>query len=589
MANSVKLSRATLYGSIFAFILFVVYVLYINQEVFYTAHDRSEFLYGTPYFNTLMSRPFGAMEYVGAWLTQFFYYPALGTAMLAAIWILIFLVGIKAFRLDQNAAGLRAGAICTSALMLLPIACLVASVVDLGYWIYTITIRGYWFSQSVGLLIMLLLLWVARYTPRKWHGLWYLVGFFLFPILGWFALIFIICLALIEKPSWLEFQAVVVVVFCAPIWHNLVYSNMPLETVQYAGLPRFITPSDVSESLSIPFWVLGALCVCISLFRRYLDKWYVPVLSAVAGIIFIVSFMFYDRNYINEMRMTRYAVDDNWKEVLHIAQESKKPTNSMVFLKNVALMHEGGLLERSFALGNETFGIHNPDSVHVSFLEIAAPLAYYNYGMLNEGFRLSFECAVQSGFAPAYLKMLAQCAHANGEDQLANRYISQLRHHPFYAHWKPKDATATIKELHNSYRDEITGVESSDGYIVNSISMWYEADSKLASEQALFFSMMRRDSRRFWASFRKFVKLHTGEAFPMHVAEAYILFMDKAPEEKRVMIPVNEKLVSRYKQFWESLAELLQSGKSREEVTEQMRLAYGDTYWYYNLFSRRVY
>ena len=192
MANSVKLSRATLYGSIFAFILFVVYVLYINQEVFYTAHDRSEFLYGTPYFNTLMSRPFGAMEYVGAWLTQFFYYPALGTAMLAAIWILIFLVGIKAFRLDQNAAGLRAGTICSSALMLLPIACLVASVVDLGYWIYTITIRGYWFSQSVGLLIMLLLLWLARYTPRKWHSVWYLVGFFLFPILGWFALLFVL-------------------------------------------------------------------------------------------------------------------------------------------------------------------------------------------------------------------------------------------------------------------------------------------------------------------------------------------------------------------------------------------------------------
>ena len=65
--------------------------------------------------------------------------------------------------------------------------------------------------------------------------------------------------------------------------------------------------------------------------------------------------------------------------------------------------------------------------------------------------------------------------------------------------------------------------------------------------------------------------------------------MGKAPEEKRVMIPVNEELVNRYKQFWESLAELLQSGKSRKEVTEQMRLAYGDTYWYYNLFSRRVY
>ena len=55
------------------------------------------------------------------------------------------------------------------------------------------------------------------------------------------------------------------------------------------------------------------------------------------------------------------------------------------------------------------------------------------------------------------------------------------------------------------------------------------------------------------------------------------------------MIPVNEDLYKRYKDFWKTLGELLQSGKSREAVAEQMRLGYGDTYWYYNLFSRRVY
>ena len=80
-----------------------------------------------------------------------------------------------------------------------------------------------------------------------------------------------------------------------------------------------------------------------------------------------------------------------------------------------------------------------------------------------------------------------------------------------------------------------------------------------------------------------------GEAFPVPVAEAYILYMDKAPEEKRVMIPVNEDLYERYKRFWVTLGELLRSGKSREEVAERMRINYGDTYWYYNLFSRRIY
>ena len=175
-----NVSRAVLFLSSLAFILFVVYILYINQEVFYTAHDRSEFVFGAPFFNTLMSKPFGLMQYVGAWLTQFFCKPVVGSSILVVIWVAIYFVGVKAFRLQGSA----------SALMLLPVACLLVSVVDLGYWIYTSTIRGYWFSQSVGYLVMLLLLWVAHSTPRKLHLIWYVLAICIYPVLGWFALLF---------------------------------------------------------------------------------------------------------------------------------------------------------------------------------------------------------------------------------------------------------------------------------------------------------------------------------------------------------------------------------------------------------------
>ena len=137
MINKSKVSGIILYVSLLAFIIFTIYILYLNQEVLYTAHDRSEFIFGAPFFHTLISKPFGLMQYAGAWLTQLFYYPAFGSAVLAAIWTLIFLVGIKAFRLQGSA----------SALMILPVACLLTSVVDLGYWVYISTTRGYWFSK----------------------------------------------------------------------------------------------------------------------------------------------------------------------------------------------------------------------------------------------------------------------------------------------------------------------------------------------------------------------------------------------------------------------------------------------------------
>ena len=312
-----------------------------------------------------------------------------------------------------------------------------------------------------------------------------------------------------------------------------------------------------------------------------------PVLSTVAGIIFTLSLMFHDQNYIDEMRMVRYASDDNWKEVLQLAEENKKPTTTMVFIKNVALMNEGGLLDRSFKLRNDAVNINNPDSLHVTLLDIASPLVYYNYGMMNEAIRLNFENAIQAGFSPFYLKMLSRCALANGDDKLVERYTTQLHHHLFYDKWQPAPVSAKIKELQKCYPDEITGVENSDSYIVNSICLWYESDSKVASEQALFYSMLRCDSRRFWPSLRNYVKLHLNEEFPLHAQEAYILYMDKSPEEKRMMLPVEQHVYDRYKQFWEALKKLAKPGMTLEEVGEEMRQDFGDTFWWYNIFGRK--
>ncbi len=575
MNHKFKISSVALYISLLAFIAFAVYILYINQEVFYTAHDRSEFLYGTPFFHTLMSKPFGLIQYVGAWLTQLFYYPVLGSGVLATIWALIYYVGSKVFRLQGSA----------SALMLLPVACLLTSVVDLGYWIYVSTIRGYWFSQSIGYLVMLLLLWVALGTPRKLHIIWYLLAFFIYPVLGWLALLFVICLALSEKVTWREFLGIVVLVFTASIWHTQFYSNLKYDDVVLAGLPRFDTPSDSSPYLSYPFWLLGVSSILILLCGKYLAKWFAPVLCATVGILYTSSYMYHDQNYIDEMRMVHYAEDDNWKEVISMVEENKKPTTTMVFLKNVALMNEGGLLERSFKNGNICFPIDNPDSLHVSLLSIASPLVYYNYGLVNDAIRLNFENAIQTGFSPFYLKMLSRCALAKGDKALVERYTTQLHHHMFYNDWQPTPVTKIIDDLQKCYPDEITGIENSDSYIVNSISFWHDLNSKVASEQMLFYAMLSCDSRRFWPSLRNYLKLHVGEEFPLHAQEAYIFFIDRFPEEKRMMIPVEENIYGRYKQFRKALSEYVKPGKTFGDVAEIMRAEWGDTYWYYNFFG----
>ena len=99
--------------------------------------------------------------------------------------------------------------------------------------------------------------------------------------------------------------------------------------------------------------------------------------------------------------------------------------------------------------------------------------------------------------------------------------------------------------------------------------------------------MLRCDSRCLWPSLRNYLKLHEGEAFPVHAQEAYILFMDKAPEEKRMMIPVEETIYNRYIKFSETMARLVKPGKTIGQVAEEMCGEWGDTYWYYYFFGRQ--
>lgn len=575
-----KIFGAVIYVSLLIFFIFAAYILYINQEVLYTAQDRSEYIYGSPFFVSLLSKPFGLTQYVGAWLTQLFYKPVLGAAVLMTIWVLIFLVGTKAFRLEGNA----------KALMLLPLSCLLASIVDLGYWIYIFTIRGYWFSQSIGLLAMLLLLWTARCTARKWHLIWYLTGFCLYPVLGWFAWLFILCLVLTEKPSWPEILAVVLCIFSASTWRILLYSNQNFDELLWAGFPHFVTPVEESLHLSLPFWFLGAFTLIIPILNRFVQQWFIPALCTLAGLSLTLSLMYSDKNYIDEMRMVRYASDDNWKGVLNVASENSSPSHTMVLLKNIALMNDGDLLDRSFMLGNNGIPVYAPDSIHISVLNIASPLICYNYGMINEAIRLSYENAVPTGFSPFYMKMISRCAKATGEKDLEERFTHLLHCNMFYKDWQAAPTNTATELLHQSFKDELYGVENNcERYVIDNLSALSDSTNKVVSEQALFYSMMRRDSQRFWSSLRNYVKSHKDGIFPRHAMEAYIMYMDKAPEKKRIMLPVEQEVYDRYKKFWTTLEGHFKSGMATQDIPEKMRGEFGDTYWYYNVFATNLY
>lgn len=569
-------------GSLVLFVAFVSYILYINSDVLYTAHDRSEYFGGAYFFSQLAAQPFGIMQYAGAWLTQLYHYPALGASVLVALWCLIFWVGKKAFRLEKGAA----------ALMLLPVACLLVSMVDLGYWIYVLNLRGYWFSQTLGYLVLLLLLWAAGGTSRLWHIVWFVVVLALYPVLGWFSLLFVLCLALSRKPDWVALCGVVMVLFAGNIWHSLAYSYMKLDDVLLAGFPRFETATDSLPRLTIPFWMLAGVSVVIASVGKYLKMWLLPVGYALVGMAMVWTMMYQDKNFTDEMRMIRCATDDDWEGVVAVAKENDTPSRTMVILKNIALMNTGELLSKSFKIGgNDGEEIHDPDSLNLNIMHIASPLVYYNYGKQNFGIRWGIENAVNVGYSPFYLKMLARMAVATGEKEMATRYTELLQSNLFYKDWKPAPPSKKIALFQELFLDVLDSDENScERYLISIFSKAYDVDEIDLIEVALFYSMIYREPSRFWSALYNYGLQFKGKVLPLHVQEAYVMYRDKFPAENFPFeVKVNSTVEERYQRYWNMGVKYAKQGKNQQLIGEALREKWGDTYWWFNSFGRTAY
>ena len=53
------------------------------------------------------------------------------------------------------------------------------------------------------------------------------------------------------------------------------------------------------------------------------------------------------------------------------------------------------------------------------------------------------------------------------------------------------------------------------------------------------------------------------------------------------MLPIEETIYNRYKQFRGALENRVKPGKTIGTVAEEMRGEWGDTYWYYYYFGRQ--
>ena len=571
-----------------------------ERFVMWKIQEQNLFLDTSLFFRELMVQPGGLLSYAGCFLTQLLYYPVLGVAVLCALWWLLLWLMRRTFRVSETWAPL----------LLVPVALLLVANVDMGYWIYPVKLRGWYFVATLGMTAIVALLWAYRRlsTSRLWRRL-LLVAVTVagYPLMGTYALAATVLMALwcwrLDSQRWQAATdgvlALITVAAIPLLCYHYVYYQTNIINLWWMALPTF----KILEEDTMYYVPYALLAVCLLLLtlcrwdqaatsiskskRRVQLAVVVIVLAATAAGVW--KGWMKDENFHRESAMQYYADQARWEEVLaEAAKQQDVPTRSIVMLRNLALSRLGRQGSEQYLYRN---GSKKPA---VSFAPpssmIVGSLIYYHYGMLNDCHHMCIEGGVEFGWRVEHLKYMARCTLMSGETNALYKYTGLLKHTLFHGAWA--DHMETLQQQPQQRReDKETGPVThmlqypdavgadhgyAERYLMNHLAKM-DSDDPYFQEQCLLATLWTKDSRLFWPRFANYLRQHPGQPIPRYYQEAAWLFAsteNNAPFE----VPVDEMVKQRYKAFTGVLPRF--DGMDIEEVREALYPVYGDTYFF---------
>lgn len=604
--------------SIIVFILLAWYFLFMrNADVLFMQQMRSLFNDTAEFYQQHQTKPAGTLMWAGSYFTQLFYYPALGSSALILLWVAIFFLMKKTFRVSDA----------LSPILLIPLVCLLVSEIDLGYWIYYNKNEGYCFSQTLGLLIALILVFLFKNkTIRNFKfgdviitliTSAILVGCYHF--IGVYAMVAAASLAVImlAERKWIAGALYIITAIGTPFIFRQVYDTLRNEQFFTAGLPVFESANLTNSSLTTPFIIAIIMLIALAIINKVGDRIKTPKAATIVSslLLVIISGCSYstledadydDDNYHAECKTYRSLDDMNWEETLdHIRKVEGRLTNQLVMFKNIALFNTHEIGSSMYDYDDLGMVPTPSDSLQIHTVNICAPIIYLHHGITNFAYHWCMEVQVEYGFNIAQLKIMVLSALVNGEGKLAEKYLKILSHTMFYKDWaehylplarNPKlignyPELANIREL-NSYTRSYTA--NDEGICENFIQRIFvnsdKNDSKYFQEVALVYCIRFKDIKKFWPRYVLYLQMHKGEKIPEIYQQAAYLFMDlepqSAPDAKAYGIEFDQTVIDKYNRFDQQTQTLLRSGLGEEAIARQTKAEFGNTFWWVYYFNK---
>ncbi len=603
-----------------AYVIFFValawYFLYMkNADTMYFLQDRGWWNSTSLFFKDCISVPGGLLAWAGSFLTQFFYYPALGCLLLILLWLLTFGLAKYSFKVPSE----------WSFLLFIPLAALLCSIIQLGYWVYLLKDVDYVFYHSLGLFAALLLslpFWRYLLVKEEIRGrvalLWIplVAALFYYP-LGIYALLAAVLSAIqtsicLSKRKSNTFSAfffpvflLVLTLWLVPLLETSGTTLMRPDQPWTYGFHKFELDTLRDYSLEIPFYVAILAPVFFPFIRLIKTKklWQSQIIMFFVASVMLLCLSkrdFKDYNFHAELRMQRAVEECRWNDVLREAALAKGPvTREMIMFRDIALINRGELCTKRYIYNNESIlPATVSDSIHIRIADQAADLIYYNYGETIFGIRRAMERCMHYGYSYYTMRMLAQCALVNGEKDNVKKYLRILSRTTFQKKWAMEMKRFVDDEnlfrTDNRFRmplklynegSELVGVD--DKYVELTILnkwMYSLTNDPEAQEVALGCAMIMRNSKCFWSQVQQYYNINQGKSFPTHVQEAmlYEVYALNFQGVNLSFVKFDERVLERYKSFISKVKQYQSQGMDDKQIGSLLRSEFCDTYmWDY--------
>ena len=599
-------------------------VLRTESEVLYRLQELSLWLPTRYFYHISTFYPGGTLTWMAAYMTQFFFHPWLGMALLVLFWAAIVVLLCRLFHL-RGPWRLMA--------LVVPL-CLLACLVQTGYWLYYMKLQGHAWVPTLGVFLSLVLANVHMMLRPRWAKYCWLVAVGLagYPLMGaWWAL----ALALMVVPRHLRMSraeavsvglALAFVLVVPPIMVRQFYGQVELSQAYLAAMPSFqYGKTDCTEyrwayyALAFSFFA----CALPGLVYRNSEPAYKELrLSWLVSLLFVALACFgvskrweRDTNFHKEVAMTNAIHRLDWEGVLrimlsHDMGQQMPPTRVMVMMKNLALFRLGRAGDEMFHYPEGAEQQHAPWQVRMT--QVGGKLLYYHYGKEGFCYRWCMEDGVEFGWSVDVLKYMTKCSLITHDWDVAQKYIDMLAKTRYHRQWAERYAAlvrhpermAEDEEMRPiipmaSFPDRLDGDNTLvEMYLLKTFSSGFGADPGY-QEMTLLSSLIMKDIDLFWPRFHQYVNMHQHEEgfrVPLHYQEAAYLYSMLEPQRQSELwpgltnaeaaerIPFDDRVRQSYKQFMDFNT---QCGPMTEEQKKSAFLPqFGDTFYYFYFLRR---